>query len=164
MSTTDTTPTSSTGQPRARRPGRRSTAALVATAALLGGALASCAAVVPPVSDRFSASTLAYQGYGRGLDIGELSRLVEWATTGLTPDLTVLVDVDPEVGTARRRGSVHDRLEREGDGFLRRVADGYRALVAEGDPPWLVVDGRGTIEEVAAQVWEGVQARLGVPA
>jgi dTMP kinase len=113
------------------------------------------------VTDRYSASTLAYQGHGRGLDLGELSRLIEWATGGLAPDLTVLVVVDPAVGLARRSGSVEDRIEAEGDGFRQRVADGYRVLADQHDIPWLVVDGGGTIDEVAALVWNGVQDRLG---
>jgi dTMP kinase len=115
------------------------------------------------VTDRFSASTLAYQGYGRGLDLRDLKRLIGWATGGLTPDLTVLVDVDPAVARARRSGSVEDRLELEGGGFRQRVVDGYRCLADEPDSPWLVVDGGGTVEEVAALVWDGVQDRLGGP-
>jgi len=115
------------------------------------------------VTDRYAASTLAYQGYGRGLDLAELSLLIEWATGGLAPDLTVLVEVDPAVGQARRSGSVEDRMELEGDGFRRRVADGYRCLAERQDTAWLVVDGSGTVEEVAALVWAGVQDRLGGP-
>ncbi len=113
------------------------------------------------VTDRFSASTLAYQGYGRSLDIGELAQLVEWATGGLTPDLAILVEVDPALGLARRRGSVDDRMEAEGDGFLQRVADGYRRVVERQETPWLVVDGGGTIDQVAAEIWAGVQSRFG---
>jgi dTMP kinase len=116
------------------------------------------------VTDRYSASTMAYQGYGRGLDLEELGRLVEWATGGLTPDLTVLVDVDLDVGRARRSGSADDRMEGLGDGFRRRVSDGYKRLAEREETPWLVVDGAGTVEEVAAEVWAGVQDRLGVPA
>jgi len=116
------------------------------------------------VTDRYSASTMAYQGYGRGLDLEELGRLVAWATGGLTPDLTVLVDVDLDVGRARRSGSADDRMEGLGDGFRQRVSDGYRRLAEREETPWLVVDGAGTVEEVAAEVWAGVQDRLGVPA
>ena len=115
------------------------------------------------VTDRFSASTLAYQGYGRGLDLGDLTLLIEWATGGLAPDLTVLVAVDPALGAARRSGSVEDRMEAAGDGFRQRVADGYRQLAGRGDTPWLVVDGSQTIEEVAELVWSGVHGRLGGP-
>jgi dTMP kinase len=113
------------------------------------------------VSDRYSASTIAYQGYGRGLDLEELDRLVAWATDGLSPDLSVLVEVDLAVGSARRSRSTDDRMEGLGDGFRRRVADGYRSLADGQVTPWLVVDGRGTIEEVAAEVWAGVRDRLG---
>jgi dTMP kinase len=112
------------------------------------------------VSDRFSASTLAYQGYGRGLDRVELDRLIEWATGGLTPDLTVLLDVSPEVGRARRRGSAEDRIEVLGEEFRQRVAHGYRVLAETEATPWLVVDGSGPVEEVAAVVWSGVQDHL----
>jgi dTMP kinase len=115
------------------------------------------------VTDRFSASTLAYQGYGRGLELDELGRLIEWATGGLAPDLTVLIEVDPAIGRARREGSATDRMEREGDGFRQRVADGYRRLADEQTTPWLVVDGSRTVEEVAESVWAGVGERLGLP-
>jgi dTMP kinase len=113
------------------------------------------------VTDRYSASTLAYQGYGRGLDLGDLTRLMEWATAGLAPDLYVLVEVDPAVGRARRRGSTDDRMERQDDGFRQRVAAGYRRLADRQDTPWLVVDGTGQVEAVAAAVWAGVRQRLG---
>jgi len=115
------------------------------------------------VTDRFSASTLAYQGYGRGLDLGELTGLIEWATGGLAPDLSVLVEVEPAVGRARRAGTPRDRMESEGAGFDQRVADGYRLLADRQDTPWLVVDGQGTVDQVAALVWDGVQGRLGAP-
>jgi dTMP kinase len=113
------------------------------------------------VTDRYSGSTMAYQGYGRGLDLDELDRLVVWATGGLTPDLSVLVEVDPALGLSRRSGSADDRMEAQGDGFLRRVADGYRRLAERQATPWLVVDGTGSVDEVAAQIWAGVGDRLG---
>jgi dTMP kinase len=115
------------------------------------------------VTDRYSASTLAYQGYGRGLDLEELDRLVGWATGGLIPHLSVLVEVDPALGRARRQGSPDDRMEAQEDGFLQRVAEGYRCLADLEPAPWLVVDGTGTIDQVAAQIWNGVRDRLGVP-
>lgn len=113
------------------------------------------------VTDRFSASTLAYQGYGRGLDLSELSQLVRWATGGLQADLTVLVEVPVAVASGRRTGISGDRLEVEGDPFLQRVADGYRCLAAESSTPWLVVDGTGSEAEVATAVWSGVRHMLG---
>ena len=113
------------------------------------------------VTDRFSASTLAYQGWGRGLDPVPLAQLIRWATGGLEPDLNVLIDVPVALAAHRRSGSVGDRLEVEGDAFQQRVADGYRCLVAEAATPWLVVDGTGAEGEVAAAVWSGVRDTVG---
>ncbi len=101
------------------------------------------------VSDRFDLSTLAYQGYGRGLPVDDVRRAVALATGGLEPDLTLLLDVPVEEGVARqRRGALApDRIEREGDVFLRRVREGYLAL-AEADPRVRVVSGLGAAEQV----------------
>jgi len=114
------------------------------------------------VTDRYSASTLAYQGYGRGLDLADLTALIGWATGGLGPDLTVLVDVP--VGLAARRraeaGSSDDRFEGQGGEFHQRVADGYHRLATTPESPWLVVDGTGTVDAVAAAVWAGVEPLL----
>lgn len=109
------------------------------------------------VSDRFSGSSLAYQGYGRDLPLAEVRLLSDWATGGLWPDLTVLltVSVADVVSRQVRAGGSADRLEAEGDGFHQRVADGFAALAAE-DPTWRVVDGVGTVDEVAARVLRAV--------
>jgi dTMP kinase len=109
------------------------------------------------VTDRFCGSTLAYQGWGRGLDVGDLERLSAWAAGGLEPDLVVLLDVAPDVAVTRL-DRVRDRMELAGDGFHRRVADGYRALAAASPGRWVVVEGAGTIEEVAARVRAAVGA------
>jgi dTMP kinase len=106
----------------------------------------------PVVSDRFSGSTLAYQGYGRGLDLGDLTWLSTWAADGLEPDLVVLLDVDQEVAAARRCRP-RDRIEAAGDTFHQRVVAGYRALAAADPARWVVVDGSGTVDEVADRVW-----------
>jgi dTMP kinase len=113
------------------------------------------------VTDRFSASTLAYQGYGRGLDASGLRTLVAWATGGTEPDLTVLIDVPVDVAVARRGESHQDRFEAQGVQFQRRVAEGYQRLAAEATTPWLVVDGTGPVDEVAARVWSGIGSSLG---
>jgi dTMP kinase len=112
------------------------------------------------VTDRFSASTLAYQGSGRGLDRAELDTLINWATGGLEPDLNVLLDVPVEVALSRRKTGA-DRLETEGAEFQQRVADGYRRLAAEAPSQWLVVDGARIEAEVFADVWSGVLDALG---
>ena len=114
------------------------------------------------VSDRFSASLLAYQGFGRGLDVSELRRLTSWATAGLWPDLTVLLDVPPDAAAARRNREL-DRLEREDEAFHQRVAAGYQALAAADRATWAVVDGLGVTTEVAGRVLAVVTERLGAP-
>ncbi len=107
------------------------------------------------ITDRSYGSTLAYQGYGRGQSIEELMRLVEWTSGGLLPDLVVLLTV--AVDTADDRlGDQRDRMESEDSDFATRVVEGFTAL-AEADPDrWVVVDGAGSIEEVAARVAKAV--------
>ena len=107
------------------------------------------------ITDRSYGSTLAYQGYGRGQSIEELMRLVEWTSGGLLPDLVVLLTV--AVDTADDRlGDQRDRMESEDSDFATRVIEGFTAL-AEADPDrWVVVDGAGSIEEVAARVAKAV--------
>ncbi len=116
------------------------------------------------VTDRYSPSTLAYQGFGRGLDREVLEALVGWATAGLRPDLTVLFDVPVLVAASRRSGAA-DRMEAEGEAFLQRVADGYLTLAAESaesEERWLVVDATGPVEAIAETIWEAVDALAGV--
>ena len=105
------------------------------------------------VTDRFSGSTLAYQGYGRGLDVDELAQLSRWAAGGLEPDLVVLLEVPAQVAAARPAGAP-DRMEGQEREFHARVAAGYRALAAADPGRWVVVDGTGSVDEVAARVAE----------
>ena len=112
------------------------------------------------VTDRFTASTLAYQGYGRGLDLDELQAMMRFATGGLEPDLNLLLDL-PLEQPWQRLGSSVDRFEGQGRGFLDRVKAGYLAM-AETDPArWAVVDAAGTTDEVAARILAVVRERLG---
>jgi dTMP kinase len=113
------------------------------------------------VTDRFSGSTLAYQGYGHGLDVGELDTLVSWAAGGLSPDLVVLIEVPVAVAADRRGVGRPDRLEGLGPAFQQRVAEGFRRLAARSPETWVVVDGTGGVDEVAAAVWSGVVDRFG---
>ena len=111
------------------------------------------------ISDRFTASTTAYQGYGRGLDRDELIRMMHWATHGLEPDLTVLLDVD--LAVARQRlGDEIDRIEGAGAEFHTRVREGYLEMAAADPDRWVVVDAGGTVDEVAARVDAAVDAWL----
>jgi dTMP kinase len=113
------------------------------------------------VTERFSGSTLAYQGYGRGLDLDELRRLVLWATGGIEPDLTILLDVSPSLARGRRDLERADRLERLDAGFHGRVRDGYRALAEADADTWVVVDAGADVEVVAQQLLAVVRGRLG---
>lgn len=114
------------------------------------------------VTDRYSHSSLAYQGYGRGLPLDELRNLSTWATAGRWPDLVVLLDVPIEEATGRREriGHAPDRLEAEAEEFHRRVVDGFRTMAAEDPERWLVVDGTGEVDAVTDRVLKGVDARL----
>ncbi|MEO5680462.1 MAG: dTMP kinase [Acidimicrobiales bacterium] len=110
------------------------------------------------VTDRFTASSLAYQGVGRGLDLAEVAALSAFATGGLQPDLVVLLDLPLDVAAARL-SSEPDRLEREGAPFHARVAAAFRRLAAADPDRWAVVPADASIDEVAALVWTAV-ARL----
>jgi len=103
------------------------------------------------VTDRYIGSSLAYQGFGHGLDVDELATLSDWATGGRPADLVILLSVPSDVAATRLQRPI-DRMERLGKRFHRRVADGFAAL-AERDPErWRVVDGVGDIDEVATRV------------
>ncbi len=115
------------------------------------------------VTDRFGASTLAYQGHGRGLDLGILELLNRWATAGVAPDLNVLIDLPVVDALARRHQRVADGFESLDTGFHQRVAAGFRSQAASDPEHWLVVDGRSGPDEVAAAVAAGVAERLGAP-
>jgi dTMP kinase len=120
------------------------------------------------VSDRYAGSTIAYQGYGRGLDPSELDELVRWATGGLAADLSILVDVSVDVAASRlaaqgRRGA--DRMERLGPDFAARVREGFLAQAALNPARWLVVDGTLGAAALTAHIVASVRERLGdVPA
>ncbi len=114
------------------------------------------------VSDRSVYSTLAYQGYGRGLPIDEIRRINEWAVDSWWPDLVVLIDTPPELLERRMRGRQLDRFEREDDGFHARVRDGFRSM-ADADPShWAVVDGAASMEEVGSNIRRAVAERIGL--
>jgi dTMP kinase len=115
------------------------------------------------VSDRFSGSTLAYQGYGRGLRVEGLRALVEWAADGLSPDLSILVDVPVPVAQARLAETAPDRLERLGPEFAQRVRDGFLALAAADPERWAVVDGTAGPAELTAHILDLVRERVGLP-
>lgn len=113
------------------------------------------------VADRFDLSTLAYQGYGRGLDLARVRAAMEVATGDLRPDLYLVLDVPVEEGVARRRaaGGSEDRIERAGPDFLRAVRDGYLELAEAGERVELV-SGLGSSLRVQERVLGCLRRRL----
>lgn len=114
------------------------------------------------VSDRYADSTLAYQGYGRGLDLEVLRAITAFATRGVLPDLTLYLDVAPEEGLQRRRaeGGEWNRLDAEASDFHRRVRAGYLELASSDPQRWVIVDAARPVEEVQAQIRQVVGAML----
>jgi len=105
------------------------------------------------ICDRYLYSSVAYQGYGRGLDPEMVRSISAWATDDLWPDLVVLLDVDPDLAS-QRLGAERDRFEQADPQFHRRVRDGFLRQ-AEADPDhWVIIDGTASIDDVAAAVWE----------
>jgi dTMP kinase len=112
------------------------------------------------ICDRFSDSTLAYQGYGRGLDLLALRRLQAEVTEGLQPDLTLLLQLPVAAGLARIPPAVKDRLDRETVAFHERVSAGYRQMAADEPRRWRAVDASAGPDQVAAAVLEHVRRAL----
>ena len=118
------------------------------------------------ISDRFTDSTLVYQGVGRGLGADVVYELDRIACRGLVPDLTLLIDIDAETGLARaHRRSVRTedpetRMEEQDMGFHRKVREAYRQLAADEHRRVRLIDGSQTREAVAIEVWQAVQSLL----
>jgi dTMP kinase len=114
------------------------------------------------VCDRYSDSTLAYQGYGRGLELKILRSISDFASDRLVPDLTLLLDLPVEVGLARRRRSDSDwnRLDAQEIEFHRKVRGGYLQLVRKDPRRWAVIDADRPEEDVWGQICRAVTARL----
>jgi len=113
------------------------------------------------ICDRFADSTLAYQGYGRQQPLEPLRALVDYATGGLKPDLTLLLDLDVEVGLLRRaRGGEWNRLDALEVAFYQRVRQGYSELVSAEPERWVVVDASRPPAAVQAAMREAVLQRL----
>lgn len=108
------------------------------------------------VCDRYADSTMAYQGYGLGLDLDALRAITRFATGGLTPDLTFYIDVPAEVGLARRHRGETNRLDQKDLAYHAQVRDGFLKMARAEPQRWVVIDGTRTV----AQVQRDVRARL----
>jgi dTMP kinase len=104
------------------------------------------------VSDRYFASTLAYQGYGRGVDLARLEAATELAIGSCLPDMTILIDTPPELANDRRAPDASDRFESADLAFHQRVREGYLEIAHKWEGRWCVIDGSKSEEEVADAV------------
>lgn len=118
---------------------------------LIAPTLASGTSVV---SDRYFGSTLAYQGFGRGLNIDELKAATQLAVGAAIPDLTILIDIPLEVANERRERNAKDRFESADIAFHQRVRDGFLEIASENPTNWFVVDGSQSQDEVARVIDE----------
>lgn len=113
------------------------------------------------IVDRFIDSCLAYQGYGRDLGEKEVFRINHQALDGVFPNLTILLNVSPDIGFSRRNGTEKiDRLDLQQKDFYQRVYDGYKKLAGKYKERYFVVDSNKPIEEVAEKIWEEVEKRI----
>lgn len=111
------------------------------------------------VCDRYIGSSVAYQGWGRGIDPERIRAISEWAVDGLWPDVVVLLDIEPEVARSRI-GGARDRIEAAGQDFHDRVRDGFLAQASADPDRWVVIDGGASPDEVADAVSAALAERL----
>jgi dTMP kinase len=108
--------------------------------------------------DRYSDSSIAYQGYGRDIGGELVQQLCDFATAGLQPSLTLLLDIPPEQGLARAPG--RDRMESEELLFHEKVREGFHALAGQQPDRFVTIDATASLEEVEAAAWKALEARL----
>ncbi|WP_119066070.1 dTMP kinase [Aggregatilinea lenta] len=117
------------------------------------------------ICDRYADSTLAYQGYGHGLDLGILRQILTFATGGLQPDLTLYLDITVEEGLRRRHAAAEDgaewnRMDALSLDFHRRVREGYLRLIAEAPSRWVTIDASAPRDVIQAEIRTAILARL----
>ncbi|MCX6003895.1 MAG: dTMP kinase [Chloroflexi bacterium] len=112
------------------------------------------------ICDRFTDSTIVYQGYGHRLDIGVIKNVNRMVTRGLKPDLTILLDLPVREGFARKNGQEQDRFEQEGRTFHQRVRRGYLKLANEEPKRWLIIDASLPKGEIKQIIWQKVSFLL----
>jgi len=116
------------------------------------------------ISDRYGDSTLAYQGYGHGNDLDTIRQMLAFATGGLVPDLTVLLDVDPAIGLRRKKNiGEWNRLDAYELAFHQRVRSGYLELARQEPRRWVVLDASQPREMVQSALRQVILARLTPP-
>jgi len=112
------------------------------------------------ICDRFTDSTIAYQGYGRGLDLETIKKINELATQGIKPNLTILLDIPTQKGLGRKQSTTNDRFEAEDIAFHNKVRDGYLKLAAREPERWLVIDAALPRARIGTIIWDRVNQLL----
>ncbi len=111
------------------------------------------------IADRYSDSTLAYQGGGRGIDLDWLVKLNEFATFGTQPDVTFYIDVDSDIGLQRRNSISGDRIEKAGSGFQNEIRNKYLEIINNFSNRCVLVDGKLSIKEISNLIWKEIKNR-----
>ncbi|MBC8257091.1 MAG: dTMP kinase [Candidatus Marinimicrobia bacterium] len=104
------------------------------------------------ICDRFTHSTIAYQGYGRGLKIDNLDKINSIATGGLSPDITFILDIDPEVAASRMSSNAPDRMEATGIDFFKKIQNGYHQIAEQNKNKCIVINGEQSPENVFKEI------------
>lgn len=113
------------------------------------------------ICDRFADSTLVYQGYGRGMDIDLVTRIIQMTTKNIIPNLTVLLDIEPDIGLGRKKSITTDRFHDEDVMFHTRVREGFLKVAEENKQRWIVIDATLDRKEIAEAIWVKVLALIG---
>ena len=111
------------------------------------------------IADRYSDSTLAYQGGGRGIDLDWLVRLNDFATFGIQPDVTFYIDVDTDIGLQRRKNISGDRIESAGLEFQNEIRNKYLEIIDNFSNRCVLVDGKLSIKEISDLIWKEIKNR-----
>ena len=111
------------------------------------------------IADRYSDSTLAYQGGGRGIDLDWLVKLNDFATFGIQPDVTFYIDVDSDIGLQRRNSISGDRIERAGSEFQNEIRNKYLEIINNFSNRCVLVDGKLSIKEISDLIWKEIKNR-----
>jgi dTMP kinase len=108
------------------------------------------------ICDRFIGSTMAYQGYGRVLDLEAVNNIIRFSTAGIEPDLNILLDLPVEKGLSRKHSNGNDRFEAEHISFHQRVRNGYLEMARQNSDKWMIIDARLTRDEISDIIWEKI--------
>jgi dTMP kinase len=112
------------------------------------------------ICDRFTDSTIAYQGYGRGLNIKNLEMINNIATEGLTPDITFILDIDPEKASERMKAEAPDRMESVGIDFFQNIRQGYHQIMEQNQSRCILINGEQSQENVFKEINQLIMKRF----